>query len=100
MAVTPYMIKKFGVLSVAKFCAVLGLIWGFVAGLALALGIGGMAAVMGRGGLGAGMGIIGLIVMIILGAIGGFIGGAIIAFIYNIVLGAIGGIEMDLEAKT
>ena len=100
MSVTPYMIKKLGVLSIAKFCAVLGIIWGLVVGLFMMLGIGGIAAAMGRGALGAGVGIVGLIIMIIVGAIAGFIGGAILAFIYNIVLGAIGGIEMDLEVKT
>ena len=47
----------------------------------------------------AGVGIAGFIFIIILGAVGGFIGGAILAFIYTIVLGAIGGIEMDLETK-
>jgi hypothetical protein len=33
MATTAYMIKKFGVMSVAKFSAVIGLIWGFIVGL-------------------------------------------------------------------
>ncbi len=100
MATTAYMIKKFGIMSVAKFCAIIGLIWGFVVGLMLAVGVGGTAAMFGRGMLGAGVGIIGFIFMIIFGAVGGFIGGAILAFIYNIVLGAIGGIEMDLETKS
>jgi hypothetical protein len=100
MATTAYMIKQFGVVSVAKFCAVIGLIWGFVAGLVVAVGAGGTAAAMGAGALGAGgVGIAGFIMMIILGGSGGFIGGAVIAFVYNVVLGAIGGIEMDLEAK-
>jgi len=94
------MIKQFGVLSVAKFSAVIGLIWGFVMGLVVALGAGSMAAVMGAGALGAGVGFAGFIMMIIIGAVGGFVGGAIIAFVYNIVLGFIGGIEMDLETTT
>jgi len=97
---TSYMIKQFGVLSVAKFSAVIGLIWGFVMGLVVALGAGSMAPAMGAGALGAGVGIAGFIMMIIIGAVGGFVGGAIIAFVYNIVLGVIGGIEMDLEAKS
>ena len=99
MSVTPYMIKKLGVISIAKFCGILGIIWGLVVGIFMMLGIGGIAAAMGRGALGAGIGIVGLIIMIIVGAIAGFIGGAILAIIYNIVLGAIGGIEMDLEVK-
>jgi hypothetical protein len=96
---TSYMIKQFGVLSVAKFSAVIGLIWGFVMGLVVALGAGSMAAVMGAPLLGVGAGFAGLIIMIILGGIFGFVGGAVIAFVYNIVLGFIGGIEMDLELK-
>jgi hypothetical protein len=100
MATTAYMIKKFGVMSVAKFSAIIGLIWGFIVGLMVAVGVGGTAAMLGGRALGAGVGIAGFIFMIILGAVGGFIGGAILAFIYNIVLGAIGGIEMDLETKS
>jgi len=99
VATTSYMIKQFGVLSVAKFSAVIGLIWGFVMGLLVALGIGGTAAAMGGGALGAGVGIAGFIMIVIIGAVGGFVGGAIIAFVYNIVLGFMGGIEMDLEIK-
>jgi hypothetical protein len=99
MATTAYMIKSFGVLSVGKFCAVIGLIWGFLVGLMVAVGIGGIGSMMGSHALGIGAGIMGLIVMIIIGGIGGFISGAIGAIIYNIILGAIGGIEMDLETK-
>ena len=99
MATTAYMIKSFGVLSVGKFCAVIGLIWGFLVGLMVAVGIGGIGSMMWSHALGIGAGIVGLIVMIIIGGIGGFISGAIGAIIYNIILGAIGGIEMDLETK-
>jgi hypothetical protein len=94
-----YTIKKFGVLSVAKFSAVIGLIWGFVMGLVVALGVGRYAAVMGTPLLGLGAGFARFILMLIIGAIGGFVGGAVIAFVYNIVLGLIGGVEMDLEPK-
>jgi hypothetical protein len=94
------MIKQFGVLSVAKFSAVIGLIWGFVMGLVVALGVGRYASMMGTPLLGFGAGFAGFILMIILGGIFGFVGGAIIAFVYNIVLGFIGGIEMDLEVKS
>jgi hypothetical protein len=99
MAATPYMIKQFGVVSVAKFFAVFGLIWGFFMGLVLALGLGGLGSALGSHMLGIGAGIIGLVIMIIFGGIMGFIGGAIIAIVYNIVLGATGGVEMDLEVK-
>ncbi len=99
MTTTAYMIKQFGILSVAKFCAVIGLIWGFFMGIFLAIGVGGMGSALGTHLLGIGAGIVGWIMMIVIGGIGGFIGGAIVAVVYNIVLGAIGGIEMDLEVK-
>jgi hypothetical protein len=99
MTTTPYMIKSFGVLSIAKFCAVIGLVWGFVMGIIVAVGVGGSAAMMGAHALGIGAGIVGFILMIIIGGVGGFIWGAVAAVIYNIILGAIGGIEMDLEVK-
>ncbi|MBN1165654.1 MAG: hypothetical protein JXA44_00830 [Methanospirillaceae archaeon] len=82
-------IKKFGVLSVAKFSAVLGLIWGLIYGIII--------FVIGTSYMGALAGVGGLILAIIGGAIIGFIAGAITAFIYNLVLGFIGGIEMDLD---
>jgi len=86
--------------SAGKFCAVFGIVWGFVRGCMVALGIGGAAGMLGGSHiLGIGAGIVGLVIMIIAGGIFGFIWGAIAAVIYNIILGAIGGIEMDLEAK-
>ena len=97
MATTAYMIKSFGIVSVGKFCAVIGLIYGFILGLVVALGIGGLGSMMGSQGLAIGAGIVGLVVTVIVGGIGGFVSGAIGAIIYNIILGAIGGIEMDLE---
>jgi hypothetical protein len=99
MATTAYMIKSFGIVSVGKFCAVIGLIWGFLMGIFVAVGVGGTAAMMGSQTLGVGAGIVGLVVMVIFGGVGGFISGAIGAVIYNIILGAMGGIEMDLEVK-
>jgi hypothetical protein len=100
MTTTPSMIKSFGVVSVGKFCAVIGLVWGFFMGCVIALGLGGAASMLGSQALGIGAGIVGLVVMIIAGGVLGFIWGAIAAVIYNIILGAIGGIEMDLEMKS
>lgn len=99
MATTAYMIKHFGVISVAKFFAVFGLVWGFLMGIPLAAGLGGMASVMDTQALGVGAGLVGLVLMVIIGGVGGFIGGAIVAIVYNLVLGATGGVEMDLEVK-
>jgi hypothetical protein len=97
---TTYTIKQFGIISVGKFFAVFGLIWGFFVGIFLAAGLTGMGSVFGAHALGIGAGLVGLIIMVILGGVAGFIGGAIVAVVYNIILGATGGIEMDLEVKT
>jgi hypothetical protein len=99
MTSTTYTIKQFGIISVGKFFAVFGLVWGFFAGILLAAGLGGMGTVMGSHSLGFGAGLFGLIFMVIFGGIIGFIGGAIVAVIYNIVLGAMGGVELDLEVR-
>jgi hypothetical protein len=100
MAVTTYTIKQFGVVSVGKFCAIFGLVWGFFMGIFLVIGLGSMGSVMGTQALGIGAGLAGLVFMVIVGGVVGFIGGVIVAILYNLVLGAMGGIEMDLEAKT
>jgi hypothetical protein len=100
MAVTTYAIKQFGVVSVGKFFAVFGLVWGLLMGIFLAAGLGGMGSALGFHALGIGAGLFGLVIMVIIGGVAGFIGGAIVAIVYNIVLGATGGVEMDLEAKT
>jgi hypothetical protein len=100
MSGSTYTIKQFGVISVGKFFAVFGLVWGFFVGILLAAGLGGMGSVLGSHALGIGAGLAGLVLMVIIGGVVGFISGAIIVVIYNIVLGAMGGIEMDLEVKT
>jgi hypothetical protein len=99
MTTTTYTIKQFGIVSVGKFFAVFGLVWGFFMGILVAAGLGGMGSVLGSHALGIGAGLAGLVIMVILGGIGGFIAGAVVAVIYNIVLGAMGGVELDLEAK-
>lgn len=100
MAVSTYMIKQFGVMSVGKFFAVFGLVWGVIMGLFVAIGVGGTSALMGSAEVGLGAGIVAFFMMIIVGGVAGFIGGAVVALVYNLVLGATGGIEMDLELKT
>jgi hypothetical protein len=75
MTTTPYMIKSFGVMSVAKFVAVIGLVWGFVMGIVIGIGVGGSAALMGAHALGIGAGIVGFVLMIVIGGVGGFIWG-------------------------
>jgi hypothetical protein len=90
-------LKHLGVWSVALFFAVLSALWG------LAAGILGVIATVPSSGLGIiaaiGAGIAGIILAMIVYAIGGFIGGAIAAFIYNIVFAASGGIDVDLDMR-
>jgi len=86
-------IKKLDVMSVAKIAGAVGLIWGLIVGIIMALGFGTLGAVAGEG-LMTGIGAFGaFIISIIAGAIGGFINGAITAFIYNLAAGWVGGIE-------
>jgi hypothetical protein len=99
MAVTTCVIKQFGVVSVGKFFAVVGLLWGFFMGIFIAAGISGMGSLTGHDVFGFGAGLVGLILLIAIGGMAGFISGALMALVYNTVLGAIGGIEMDLELK-
>lgn len=94
-------IKRFGVVSVAKFTAVLTAMYGVVIGLFAAVGAGGKTAWLGAPGYGA-IGTIGfsvgVVVLVVLAmALLGFVTGAVLAFIYNIALRATGGIEIDLD---
>jgi hypothetical protein len=98
MVVKATIIKHFGVLSVAKIGAIFGLIWGLVWGIIVAIAGGTFFSALGLRALGlAGLGATIIVVMLILGAILGFIIAAIYAFIYNISAGGVGGIEVDLE---
>lgn len=101
------MIKKLGVLSVAKIQAVLmGVVSLLVAipyGLII-IGISLLGAAGARGDSGfavGGLGIVGgiaiMIILPIIYAIVGFIVGAISALVYNIFAGMVGGIEIEVE---
>ncbi len=95
-------IKRFGVVSVAKFTAVLTAMYGLVLGIIAALGAGakdGVArctrpwAPSGRSGSA-----VGIVVLVVLAmALVGFVTGAVLAVIYNIASRATGGIEIDLD---
>jgi hypothetical protein len=96
MALTSFRIKKFPVLSIVKFMALIGFVWGFLAGIFL-LGTyiwgyttNGDSALILSGLYGFGL-------MILSGIIGGALGGALAAVLYNRVLGAKHGIRMELE---
>jgi hypothetical protein len=71
---TTYIVKQFGIVSVGKFFAVFGRVWGFFMGIILAAGLGGMGSVFGAPALGIGAGLLGLVFMVIAGGVIGFIG--------------------------
>jgi len=103
-------IKRVGVLSVAKIMgalyAMLGLIIGIPFGLIMMLGMG--AAMMGNqsqdgavgaglAGMGMGMGLVMMILFPIFYGVLGLIGGLIMGALYNLTAGFMGGIEIDVE---
>ncbi len=93
-------IKKIGILSAAKIEAALGAVIGFIAGIFMALiGTTIMSFTELPGTYGILYGVAAIIILPIIYAGVGFIGGLIIAFFYNVIAGAIGGIEMELVQK-
>jgi hypothetical protein len=100
LTTTAYLVKKLGVMSIAKFGSIIGMILGIILGLKNAINIVPTASIAGGSMvLGVGSGVMTFVMNVFMGIIFGFIGGAIIAFIYNFALGEIGGIEVDLEVK-
>ena len=94
-------LKSVGVLSVGKVFAILQGVFGLIAGIFFAL-FGMIGAVAGAGDGPEGFAAIlfggaALIILPIVYAVIGFIGGMIAALIYNVVAGLVGGIEMVLE---
>lgn len=96
MAPVTYRIKRFQVGSIAKFMALIGFIWGLLAGIILiatyiwGYSTNGDASLLTTGLYGFGL-------MIVYGIIGGVVGGAIMAAAYNRFLGPAHGIMMELE---
>jgi hypothetical protein len=94
-------LKHVGVLSVAKITALFGVIFGLIYGILFSVFAAAFVSLMpGVSGLGplaaGGIGIVLVILTAIVGAIGGFIYGAVVAFLYNVFAGWIGGVEIDL----
>jgi hypothetical protein len=99
-------IKRVGVLSLAKIMGIimagLGLIIGIFYGLFIMIFASAMSGIGGRGSASAaGMGIVGgLVAMVMIPifyGILGFIIGLLYGLIYNVASGVVGGIELDLE---
>jgi hypothetical protein len=90
-------LKKIGVMSLAKIYGIFGLIFGIIVGILVALFGSTLGALGGVAGIGAGISIVAAIIMIVVYAIGGFIAGAILAVLYNFIAPKVGGVELDLE---
>ncbi len=99
-------IKSLGILSVAKMYAILCFLMSLIIAIPYGIIIMIFGAAMGTsgqegaGGVAAGGIVGGLMIMVLLPivyAIIGFIGGIIMAAIYNLVANVVGGIEMELE---
>jgi len=90
-------LKRIGVLSLAKIYAVLMGVVGFVIGVVYTIMGSVLSAVTQQPGIGIGMGVLGIIVMPVLYAVLGFISGAVGAWVYNLVAGWIGGLELEFE---
>jgi hypothetical protein len=91
-------IRKFDTVSIAKFFALIGFVWGLLAGIIVLAGslqgylaTGETTLLMSAG--------LAFVTMILMGVIGGFIGGTVIALAYNRVLRGDHGIRMELDAK-
>jgi len=97
-------LKRLGVMSVAKLEAVVFAVVGLIEGILFAIIssiISSVAGLVGIGGMGSvlGFGSLSIVIFPIAFGIIGFIAGAIGAFLYNLITGWIGGIEIDLEEK-
>lgn len=94
-------VKRIGVMSLAKIMAILYAAIGLIGGVCVALFsmIAGSAFAQqgAAAGLGMGFGLGSIILFPILYGVFGFIGGLISAWLYNVIAGSVGGIELDLQ---
>lgn len=97
---SPIEINKMVVLSVAKIGAALGAVMGFFVGIFMALiGTTIMRLTVLSSTYGILFGAAAIVILPVVFAVVGFIGGLIVAFFYNVIAEAIGGIEMGLGQK-
>ena len=95
-------LRKIGVMSVARVYAVIMAIFGLVVGLFAALFLVPIGMMMEEfvpfaAGMSAGLGLLSIVVFPIMYGIMGFVMGAVCAWIYNIVASKIGGIELTIK---
>src|ERR1051325_6045688 len=95
-------LKRVGVLSVAKMYALIAAVFGLIIGVFYGMFMAVFAALMSSANGGSvaagGIGIIAIFIFPILYGIMGFVAGAIGAVIYNFAAGFMGGIEMELDS--
>ena len=96
-------VRRVGVLSLAKVSAAISLIFGLIFGaiyfLAMLLGLAAFGA-RGNGAAGVGVmigGLVALVLITLLYALFGFLSGAIAAIVYNAAAGMFGGLELELD---
>jgi hypothetical protein len=92
-------LKRVGIVSVAKINAVIGIVIGLIMGIIIGLVstlFGSAFDMMGGGGFGA-LGLLAIVIFPIVYGIGGFISGAVVAAIYNFIARIIGGIVLEFE---
>ena len=85
-------VKRIGPVSVGKISGIIGVVFGVIAGLILAL----FSTALGGSFLG-GNWFIQLIGLTLIYAVGGFVGGVIYAALYNLVAGWVGGVQIELD---
>jgi hypothetical protein len=99
METQTYILKRLGVLSVAKILAAIHAFIGLAMGLFITLLISVVGGTVGFDGFpGADIGAV-VILPLLYGAIG-FVMGALVAFFFNILAGLVGGIEMTFASSS
>ncbi len=90
-------LRRIGVVSLAKVYAVIMAIIGLVYGIFFAVLATVLGSAIGFAGIGAGIGVLAIVAFPIMFAILGFIFGAISAFLYNVIAGRVGGVMLEFE---
>lgn len=92
-------VRRIGVMSLAKIMTVIYAAIGLIAGVLVALlsTLLGSVLPQGASGMGMGFGFGSIILFPFLYGVLGFIGGVISAWLYNLVAGTLGGVELDLQ---
>jgi hypothetical protein len=92
-------LKKVGVLSVAKMFGAIYAVLGFILGffMFLLMGVIGGASLGQGGGMIIGTGIFMWIIYTVMLAVCGFVSSAIMAYLYNYLVPKIGGVEVEIK---